>query len=128
MKIIYTIAITLLLFVARTQSSSSDAEQEDSESRMLQATPANGNFPGRFRRDIKRATAKLERLKKLLRTVETGPNPDSFVPEPWCKPHQPLGPAIFAAAMSVESRRPDALMFAGTARASGFSYFIYITR
>lgn len=71
------------------------------------------------RRNDKRAIAKAERLKKLLRVIQT-PVPDFLKAEPWSKPHTPNGPAIFAAAMSLESRRSDALMFCGTARKAKF--------
>jgi len=71
------------------------------------------------RRNEKRFQAKNERLKKLLRAIES-PFPDFLKPEPWGKTHNPAGPVIFAAAMAVESRRLDANMFCGTARKGGF--------
>lgn len=63
--------------------------------------------------------AKGERMKKLLRAIES-PVPAFLKPDVGSKPHTKNGPAIFAAAMSLDMRRADVLMFCGTARKAKF--------
>ena len=73
------------------------------------------------RRDSKRANAKAERVKRLLQTLESVPTPDFFKKDPSAPAHNPKGPAIFAAAMSVDMRHADVMHFAGTARKADFN-------
>lgn len=72
------------------------------------------------KREIRRANIKTERMKKLVKLLEELPIPEEFVPQPWCKPHNPAGPVVFAAAMTSALRRADAKSFVGTLRKTGY--------
>jgi hypothetical protein len=72
-------------------------------------------------REAKRSVAKSDRLKRLVSVIESRPwVTGNLEPDPESPKHHPDGPAIFAAAMSVDMRSSDAQTFVGTARKSGF--------
>jgi len=118
----FCLAVYLTYTCANASTNSSHAAEDRRRLQGAGRGRGGGNTGIRAaRRNDKRALAKQERLKKLLRAIETdSPIPDFIVPDPGSKPHTPSGPAIFAAAMSLEMRRLDALMFCATARKAKF--------
>lgn len=78
----------------------------------------SGKFEDRLARKSK---SKQDRLKKLVKSIEGIPIPSTFIPDPWCKPHNASASAIFVAALKTTYSRPNVLRFAGSARAVGFT-------
>ena len=74
-----------------------------------------------WRRDVKKSSAKAERMSRTVEMIESIPIPPSFKKDSSVPEHNRKGPAIFAAAMSAEMMSRDAKMFTLTARNSGYS-------
>lgn len=71
-------------------------------------------------KDLKKASAKNDRMKKIVKIVEEFGFPTNLIPEAWCKPHNTSGPAIFAVSLKTTYSRANVLRFAGSAKTSGF--------
>jgi hypothetical protein len=72
------------------------------------------------KRDIKRTSAKNERMRKFVQKLMSFSPPENFKADPGVPNHNPKGPAIFAAAMSVDFQRNESRMFVQTARNAGY--------
>jgi hypothetical protein len=79
----------------------------------------------RARYNSKKASAKAERMKRILGVINSRPHiVGKLEPEAWGAKHEPAGPAIFSVALnygSALSNKYDAQMFVGTARQSGYT-------
>jgi len=118
----FFLVVAVIIYVQASAFNTS-AVETDVERRRLQSLGGlmgGGQSGGSNRRDIKKSTAKLERIKRLLRTIEAVPPPSNLKPDASSPPHTRKGPAIFAAAMSIDSTKADANMFVGTARKGGY--------
>jgi hypothetical protein len=73
-----------------------------------------------WKRDAKKANAKLERMNRAIEVLQKSPIPSFFKQDEGTPAHNLKGPVILAAAMSLEMRKPDANMFAKSARLGGY--------
>jgi hypothetical protein len=97
---------------SRRLAAASNIEVEDA---LLNAATRIG-----VKRDIKKSTAKTERMKRLLRVIESIKIPELRVLAGSPK-HSLDGQAIFAAALGVKYTQMDAQSFLGTLRKSGYT-------
>jgi hypothetical protein len=117
----WSAAVAITIFLVVLCSSSVVHGQQNMGMKSPQVGTVRGmNRDIGWKRDAKKAGAKLERMTRAVEVLERSPIPAFFKKDADVGEHNVKGPVIFAAAMSLDMRKAEANMFAKTARISGY--------